>query len=193
MSSPCFLGTYNLVNLLERASLGLREEEEDPEGANEAGREPNVAVLGTPVHGRRVDKVGRRKGSEPRGKEADRGGETERETPQTLRGNLSACQPRVGGDQTVVAHHVQARQGDEDLACNNLAGFLVVHDGNNQLEETADDQAVHGQHAAAAKLDDDAGVDDEREQADGAQHARHAERVRHLGHGEEVGLVGCEG
>jgi hypothetical protein len=91
----------------------------------------------------------------------------------------------------VVAHHVDAGECHEDLAGRRRAGLLVVNDGDDELEERAEGQAEHQDGAAAAVADDDERVEEDGQDAHGAEHVAHAERVGHLGHGQEVGFVGC--
>lgn len=62
--------TYHLINLFERPVLHLRQVKPRPHRADEAGREPNISILGPPVQRVGVDKVRRRERRKPSAQEA---------------------------------------------------------------------------------------------------------------------------
>lgn len=89
----------------------------------------------------------------------------------------------------VIAEHVQRREGDDNAASAQSSGLLVVDNGNDELEDTADDQAAQDHDTTTAVSDNDQGVDHDGDQADSAEHTGHAEGVGDLGHRQEIGLV----
>lgn len=184
------LGLKHLVNLLEGAALGLGQEEQNPEHTDDAAGEPDEAILGTPRERGRIDEIWRCKSCEPGAEETNGGGETESVASETLRGDLSACEPGVGGDHAVVGHHVDAGQGYQDDSGGIGCAQDMVDNSDDQLEDTADGQTGGEDDAASAPADNDQAVEEDGENAHGGEDVAHSERVRDLGHGEEVGLVG---
>ena len=45
----------------------------------------------------------------------------------------------LDGGTYIIANHVQACYGDGDLASNDGAGVLIIDDGDDELENSADD------------------------------------------------------
>lgn len=86
---------------------------------------------------------------------------------QPLRGEFAARQPGVGGDHAVVGEHVDGGEADCDFARGLGVGRFVVDDGDDELQDAADEETGHEEHAAVAVANDDAGVGDEGEDADG--------------------------
>jgi hypothetical protein len=133
----------HLVNLLERPILDFRQEEEDPRRRNNARREPNESVPRTPVERLDVEEVWCGKGSQPRAYEAGGGCEPESVGAQALGGEFATTEPGVCADHAVVAEHVYAGETDGHFAGRLRIGMLLVYGGDDELEETADDEAGH--------------------------------------------------
>jgi hypothetical protein len=68
--------------------------------------------------------------------------------------------------------------------------LCLINHSDDELQETADDKTIHGQEPATSKLDHNASIDDESKQANGTENAAHGKWTGHLGHAEEVRLVG---
>lgn len=128
--------------------------------------------------------------SQPSAKESDRRSKTKSVRPETLRRGLSTEHPRISSDETIVRHHVQARQSNKGL-CRATGGRRNgVDDCDEELEDTADAEAGHEKDAATAEFGDDCAVDEDGEDADGGQDDGVLERLADVGHLEEVGAVG---
>lgn len=138
-----------------------------------------------------IDEVRRREGREPCACKARCGSEAERVRPQALGRQFAAGEPRVRGYHAVVAEHVDGREADGDFPRRAGVGLLVVYDGDDELEDAADEEAGHEEDAAAAVADDDGAVCDEGEDGDGAEDVGHGEGVGDACHLEEVGFECC--
>lgn len=72
-------------------------------------------VFRTPVQCIEIDEVGCRESGQPGTCKADRSRKSESVGSKTLRGDLSACKPSIGGYHSVIAADVDDRHGDDDL------------------------------------------------------------------------------
>lgn len=91
----------------------------------------------------------------------------------------------------IITHHVQTDQSDNYFPRGLRTGLFIVDHRDDELENAAEYQAAEEQDATATVADDDGRVDQDGHETHGAQDATHAERVGHVGHGEEVGFVRC--
>lgn len=113
--------TYHLVNLLESAVLHLWEEEKRPDGADQAGREPDVTVFRAPVERVGIDEVRSGESRQPGTEEANRCGQAKGVASKSLGWELGTAQPRVGRNHAVVADDVDHRDADNDLRGLNVS------------------------------------------------------------------------
>ena len=182
--------TYHFVDFFKLAVLHLGQEEIHPQRADEAGRRPDVSVLGAPVQGVGVDKVRGGEGGEPGAEEADTRRQAKGVGSQALGGEFAAAEPGVGGDHAVVADDVDNRDADDDFAGPRRAGLVLVDDGDDELGQAAEAHAGEEEDAAAAVFGDDQRVGEDGEDADPDEDAGVHEGVADAGHFEEVGSIG---
>jgi len=91
----------------------------------------------------------------------------------------------------VVCKHVQAGNSHNNFPSLSGAWFLVVHDSDDQLEDTTGDEAGCEDDSAATIVDYNEGVDDQSSQTDSTEDTAHGEWVTDVSHGEEVCFISC--
>ena len=180
--------THHLVDFLEGAVLDLGKEEIDPDRGDHCAWKPNEAILGTPVQTVRVDEVRRGEDAQPGPEETHHAGEAEDEGPQSQAGHLATDQPRVGGQASVVAEHVDDVHGDNDLAGRGAVGLSLVHAGLDELHEAADGHTGH-QDGPAAQASDEEGGGEDAHHGQAGKDAAVFEGFADSGHLEEVSAV----
>jgi hypothetical protein len=110
---------------------------------------------------------------------------------QALGGEFAATEPGVCADHAVVTEHVYAREANGNFTGRLRVRVLLVYGGDDELEETADDEAGHEQDAAVAKADDDEGVCDKCEDGDCGEDVGHGEGVGDFGHLKKISFESC--